>query len=99
MMRKWTRPQILNPAHELSCFMVHLGLAHLKEKLCIMKYCVGKPNHGLFLKPNMKWDGDPSFEFKIKGKADSDFAKDPERCRSVSGGLISLCNALVTPKS
>jgi hypothetical protein len=61
-------------------------LAHLKEMYRTMKYCVGTPNRGLFLKPTMKWDTkDPNFEFEIKGRSDSDFTKDPERHRSVSG--------------
>ena len=45
---------------------------------CIMKYCIGTPNCGLTLKPNMKWDGDLEFKFFVNGKADSDYAKDPE---------------------
>jgi hypothetical protein len=36
-------------------------------------------NRGLFLKPTMKWDKNPNFEFKITGRLDSDFAKDLER--------------------
>ena len=42
------------------------------------------------MKPNAKWNGDPEFELKIAGKADSDYAKDdyakdPEKRRSISG--------------
>jgi hypothetical protein len=53
----------------------------------------------LFLKPTMKWDRDPNFEFKIIGRSDSDFAKDPERHQSVSGYSTFLCGATVTTKS
>jgi hypothetical protein len=59
--------------------MAHASLAHLKEMYCAMKYCVGTPNRELFLKPTMKWNKDPNFEFEIRGRSDSDFAKDPER--------------------
>jgi hypothetical protein len=69
-------------------------------KNCDNKYCVGTPNRGLFLKPTMKWDKDPNFEFEILvGRSDSDFAKDPERHRSVSGYSTFLCGASVTTKS
>jgi hypothetical protein len=98
-MMKWTRPEILNAVQELSRFMVHASLAHLKEMYRAIKYCIGTPNRGLLLKPTMKWDEDPDFEFEIKGKLDSDFAKDPERRRSVSGYSTFLCGALVTMKS
>jgi len=57
------------------------------------------PNRGLLLKPNKKWDGDPEFEFEVTGRADSDYAKDPERRRSVSGYSTFLNGAPVTTKS
>ena len=51
------------------------------------------------LRPDTKWDGDPDFEFVVAGRSDSDYAKDPERRRSVSGYSTSLCGAIVTTKS
>jgi len=98
-MMKWTRPEILNAIRELSRFMTGASKAHLKEMFRAMKYCVGTPNRGLLLKPTMKWNGDPNFEFAINGRSDSDFAKDPERHRSVSGYSTFLCGAPVTMKS
>mmetsp|Transcript_18815 Transcript_18815/g.23344 ORF Transcript_18815/g.23344 Transcript_18815/m.23344 type:complete len:1201 (+) Transcript_18815:436-4038(+) len=65
----------------------------------IMKYCVGTPNRGLVLEPNEQWDGNPEFEFTIKGLADSEYAKDPETRRSVNGWTVFLCGAPVTMKS
>jgi hypothetical protein len=53
-MMKWTRPEILNAVRELSRFMMSAATAHLKEMYRAMKYCVGTPNRGLLLKPNMK---------------------------------------------
>jgi hypothetical protein len=77
---------------ELSQFMAHASLAHLKEA---MKYCFGTPNRGLLLKPMMKWDKDSNFEFKITGRSYSDFTKDPEGHQSVSGYSTFLCGASV----
>ena len=64
-----------------------------------MKYCVGTPNRGLLLKPDVEWDGDQNFEFEIKGIKDSDYAKDPETRRSVNGWTVFLCSAPITMKS
>jgi hypothetical protein len=98
-MMKWTRPDILNAVRELSRFMTGATIAHMKEMYREMKYCVGTPNRGLLLKPNARWDGDPNFEFVVGGRSDSDYAKDPERRRSVSGYSTFLCGAPVTMKS
>jgi hypothetical protein len=98
-MMKWTRPEILNAVRELSRFMAGATRAHMNAMYRTMKYCVSTPKRGLMLQPTMKWDGDPNFEFIITGRSDSDFAKDPERRRSVSGYSTFLCGAPVTMKS
>jgi hypothetical protein len=98
-MMKWTRPEILNSVRELSRFMSGATLAHMKAMYRVMKYCVGTPNRGLLLKPTMKWNGDPEFRFIVCGRADSDYAKDPEKRRSVSGYATFVCGAPVTMKS
>jgi len=79
--------------------MTGATLAHMGAMYRAMKYCIGTPNQGLLLKPNLKWDGDPEFEFVISGRSDSDYAKDPDRRRSVSGYSTFLCKAPVTMKS
>ena len=96
---KLMRPDILNAVRELSRFMGRAGLVQFKALYRVMKYCVGTPNRGLFIKPNAVWEGDPSFEFEIEGRSDSDYAKDPEKRRSVSGYSTFLCGAPVTMKS
>jgi hypothetical protein len=50
-----------------------------------MKYCVGSPKRGLLLKPIGEWDGNLSYEFVITGRLDSDYVKDTDTRRSVSG--------------
>ena len=57
------------------------------------------PNRGVLLKPNAKWNGDPSFEFEITVKVNSDYGKDPEWHQSVSGYATFLNGAPVTEKS
>lgn len=44
-----------------------------------MKYCVDTPKQGWILKPRQVWNGkDKDFQFTIRGKADSDYAKCPQ---------------------
>jgi len=96
---KWSHVVGLNPVRELSQFMKEANGAHVAAMYCAMKYCVGTPEQGLLLKPNCVWDGNPNFEFVIHGVSDSDFAKDPLMCKSVSGYATFLCGAPVTMKS
>ena len=66
----------------------------------VMEYCVSTPDRGLYLKPTGNWNGrDKDFQFKIHGMSDSDYAKDPETRRSVSGYATFLNDAPVTMKS
>jgi len=95
-MMKWTRPDILNAVRELSRFMSGATMAHMGAMNRAMRYCVGTPNRGLLLKPDASWDGDPHFLFRVSGRSDSDYAKDPDRRRSVSGYSTFLCGAPVT---
>jgi len=96
---KWTRPDILNAVRELSRFMSGATLAHLNAMYRVMRYCIATPERGLLLKPDTVWDGDPDFEFVISGRSDSDYAKDPDRRRSVSGYSTFLSGAPITMKS
>jgi hypothetical protein len=89
-MMHWPRPETLNAVRELSRFMQGAIGAHVKAMHRVMKYCVGTPNRRMFLKPNAVWDGNPDFEFVISGRSDSDYTKDVERRRSVSGYSVFL---------
>ena len=97
-MMKWSRPDILNSVRELSRFMTEASTAHMSAMIRTMKYCCGTPNRGVLLHPNATWDGNPNFEFVVSGRSDSDYAKDPERRRSVSGYSTFLHGAPVTTR-
>ena len=64
-----------------------------------MKYCVETKLHGLILNPNALWKQNPKFEFEITGYSDSNFAKDRESRRSVSGWAAYLNGAPYVRKS
>ena len=76
-MARWTRPEILNAVRELSRFMSKATQKHLTAMKRAMHYCVSTPQRGLLLKPDTEWDGNQDFEFIVKGRSDSDYAKDP----------------------
>ena len=51
------------------------------------------------MKPTGTWDGNPNFEFEIRGISDSDYAKDPETRRSVGGRFVYLQDAPIVTVS
>ena len=71
----------------------------MRAMLQCMKHCVDRPNRGLLLAPRRRWNGEKDFEFIISGKSDSDYAKEPEDRRSISGSVIYLEQAPVMFKS
>jgi hypothetical protein len=60
-----------------------------------MEYCVETKYRGLVLKPDVKWNGNPEFKLVVPGISDSDFAKDPETRKSVSGNSTFMGGAPV----
>lgn len=90
---------MLNSVRELSRYMTKATAAHLKAMYRVMAYCVGTGNRGFTVKPNhKKWNGSPNFWFDLRGKSDSDYAKD-ESAKSVSGYSTFLCGAPISFKS
>ena len=65
-----------------------------------MNYVVATPNRGWLLKPSRLWDEfDQDFRFKITGKGDAEYAKDPTNRRSVGGVTVFLEEAPITCRS
>ena len=71
----------------------------MKAMLRCIKYCVNRLNGGLVLQLNVLWDGNPKTSFIVSGRYDSDYAKEPITCRSVSGGCFILNGAPVRFRS
>jgi hypothetical protein len=91
-MMRWSRPEIYNSVRELSRFMTSgTTTSHVKAMKRVMEYCVATENRGITLKPDQKWYGDPEFELIILGRSDSDFAKELDTRKSVSGYSTFLC--------
>ena len=54
---------------------------------------------GLVLNPTRKWNGNKEHEFIISGHSDSDYAKDTQMRKSISGYRVLLEGAPVMFKS
>ena len=99
-MMRWSRPEIYNAVRECSRRMSKASEDHMKAVLRIMKYCSDTKDRGWELKPSRTWDGvDREFEFRIRGKADSNYATCKETRKSVTGYVVWLEDALVAVKS
>jgi hypothetical protein len=64
-----------------------------------MRFVLCSKNAGLLLKPSQKWDGSNEHHFCIRGRLDSDNAKDTQTRQSVSGYAIYLEDAPTIHKS
>ena len=93
-MMRWSRPEIYNAVQELSRFMtIGASNIHMKAMERVMNYCLTTRNRVLLIEPTQEWDGSPEFEVLILGRSDSDYAKDPETRKSISGMSTFLCGA------
>ena len=96
---QYSIPPIYNSVRDLARHMQQPGDKHMQAMLHCMKHCKDRPNRGLVLAPRRRWNGEMDFEFIISGKSDSDYAKQPEDRRSISGSIIYLEGAPVMFKS
>jgi len=97
---RWSRPEIYNAVRELSRFMtIGASKIHMKAMERVMNYCLTTRNRGLLIEPTQEWDGSPEFEVLILGRSDSDYAKDPETRKSISGTSTFLCGAPIIQRS
>jgi hypothetical protein len=96
---RWSRSESWNAIRDLTRHMSKATGHHITAMHRVMKYVLSTRNQGLFIKPNCSWDGtDKTFEFVIKGQADSDWAKAPDR-KTVSGWRTFINGANCSEKS
>jgi hypothetical protein len=72
---------------------------HFDAMLRLMKYVDDTSDRGLVLNPTRKWDGNKEHKFIISGRSDSDYAKDMQTRKSISGYRVLLEGAPVMFKS
>jgi Reverse transcriptase (RNA-dependent DNA polymerase) len=97
---RWSRPEIGNSVRELSRFAARPQLIHVVAMQRVMDYCVDGVDIGWTLKPNGEWKGKTNDNpVHVVGFSDSDYAKDIETRRSVTGYSVFLNGAPVATKS
>ncbi len=92
---QYLRPDIFQAVRDLARHMTSEDKSHIDTLLQCMQYLKRTKDAGLFLKPERKWDGSDSFQFKINRRSDSDYAKDTQTRRSITGYVIYVKGAPV----
>jgi hypothetical protein len=79
--------------------MTSVTQVHMDAMLRLMKYVDNTRDRGLVLNPTQMWDGSKDHEFIISRRSDSDYAKDMQTRKSISGYRVLLEGAPVMFKS
>ena len=97
---QYSCPDISQAVRDLARHMTCGDQSHMDATMLrCMQYLRGTKDAGLLLKPERKWDGNDSFLFKTTGISDSDYAKDTQTRKSISGYRVLLEVAPVLFKS
>ncbi len=96
---QYSCPDIAQAVRNLARHMTRGDETHMQAMLRCMQYLTCTKYAGLLLKPTKKWDGTNEFQFKIRGRSDSDYVKCTWSRRSVSGYMVFLKDAPVMHRS
>jgi hypothetical protein len=89
-MMQYSWPDTYNAVCDLARHMTSAMQVHMDSMLRLMKYIDNTRDRGLVLNPTRKWDGSKDHEFIISGRSDSDYAKDTQTRKSISGYRVLL---------
>jgi hypothetical protein len=95
-MMQYSRPDTYNAVRDLARHMTKATQVHFDAMLRLMKYVDDTSDRGMVLNPTRKWDGNKEHEFIISDRSDSDYAKDTQTQKSISGYRVLLEGAPVT---
>ncbi len=95
---QYFRLDIVQAVRDLARHMTCGDDTHMQAMLRYMQYLKCTKDAGLLLKPTRKWDG-TNHQFKIKGRSDSDNAKDTQTRRSILEYMVFLEDAPVMHRS
>ncbi len=96
---QYSRPDIVQAVRDLVRHMTGGDDTHMQAMLRCVQYMKCTKDAGLLLKLTRKWNGTNQFQFKIKGRSDSDYAKDMQTRQSISGYMVFLEDAPVMHRS
>jgi len=84
-MMQYSRLDTYNAVRDLARLMTSATQVHYNAMLRMMKYVDDMSDRGFVLNPTRKWDGNKKHKFIISGGSDSDYAKDNQTRKSISG--------------
>ena len=90
---QWSRPVFCHAVRDLAKMMGRGSSEAIEAMHRVMEHCVGTPNRGVTLRPEGSWDGTKDYKFIISGRSDSDYVKDPDTRKLVSGTRVSVNGA------
>jgi hypothetical protein len=96
---QYLHPDIAQAVRDLARHMTRGDETHMAAMLRCMQYLMCTKDAGLLLEPIRKWDGTNKFQFKMRGRLDSDYAKDTQTRQSVSRYVIYLEEAPIMHRS
>ncbi len=98
-MMQYSRLDTYNAVCDLVRHMTSAMQVHMDAMQRLMKYVDDTRDRGLVLNPMQKWGGNKDHEFIISRRSDSDYAKDMQTRKSISGYRVLLEGAPVVLKS
>ncbi len=84
-MMQYSQPDTYNAVCNLARHMTVVTQVHFDAMLRMIKYIGDMNDRGLVLNPMWKWNGSKDHEFIISGQIDSNYAKDMQTQKSISG--------------
>ncbi len=96
---QYSRPDIAQAVCDLARYMTYGNSKTLEAMKRRMRFVLFSRNAGLLLKPYRKWDGSNEHQFCMRGRSDSNYAKDTQTRQSVSGYIVYLEDAPTMHKS
>jgi hypothetical protein len=96
---QYSRPDIAQAVRDLASHMTCGDETHMQAMMRCMQYLKCTEDARLLLKTTRKWDGTNQFQFKIKGRSDSDYTKDMQTRQSILGYMVFLKDAPVMHRS
>jgi hypothetical protein len=72
---QYSHPDIAQAVRDLAMHMTRGDKTHIQAMLRCIQYLMCTKDAGLLFKLMRKWDGTNEFQFMIRGRSDSDYAK------------------------
>ncbi len=89
-MMQYSQPDTYKAVCNLARHMTRATQVHYNTMLRMMKYVDDKSDRGIVLNSMQKWNENKEHEFIISGRSDSNYAKDTQTQKSISGYKVLL---------